>query len=236
MSQARALYQLQSLELRQREVERRLQEIAAALANDEAIAQAKAKLQQVQGRLQQQSIRQREGEDALSANEAKSRATDERLYSGRVSNPKEMAEMQQELAALQRRRGLLEEHLLEVMDAVERSQADLNEAQENLRAAEAAQAANHAEWRQKRDALSAERRQLMADCSAAVAGIADASLAHYRRLAKQKRGRAVSLIAEGRCAACGVSLSTGREQRVKHGKELLTCQSCGRLLVAETTN
>lgn len=234
MSQARALYQLQTLELRQRRVEQRLQEIAEALANDERTARAQTKVQQVKDQLQPRSLQQRELEDVLAANEAKAQATDERLYSGRVSNPKEMAEMQQELAALQRQRELLEEQVLEAMDAVERSEADLAEARADLRAAEAAQAANHADWIQERDDLSAERSQLMTECSAAMAGIASDALARYRKLAKQKRGRAMSLIAEGRCAACGVSLSTGREQRVRHGKELLNCQSCGRLLVAET--
>lgn len=233
MSQARALYQLQTLELRLRKIEQRLQEIAAALAHDERVASAQTTVQKAKERLQPMLARQRELEDALAANEAKAKATDARLYSGTVSNPKELADMQQELVALQRRRDQLEEELLDTMEAVESAQEGLAGSEERLREAENAQAAENAEWIQERAALMEERGSLREESSAAIGRIAAEPLALYRRLSKQKRGRALALIKEGRCSACGVSLSTGLEQRVRHGIELVTCPNCGRLLVAE---
>lgn len=232
MSQARALYQLQTLELRQREIERRLREIAAALAHDERVSRAGAMVQEAQENLQPILARQRELEHALAANEAKAKATDERLYSGKVSNPKELADMQQELVALQRRRDQLEEELLDTMEAVEGAQEGLAGAEEGLRQAESVQAVENAAWIQERAELLEERGSLLEQSSAAIEGIAAEPLAQYRSLSKQKRGRALSLIKEGRCAACGVGLSTGLEQRVKHGIELVNCHNCGRLLVA----
>lgn len=233
MSQARALYQLQILELRLRKIEQRLQEIAAALAHDERVASAQTTVKKEEERLQPILARQRELEHALAANEEKAKATDERLYSGTVSNPKELADMQQELVALQRRHDQLEEELLDTMEAVESAQEGLAGAQVQLREAETAQAAENAELIQERAALMEERGSLREQSSAAIKGIAAEPLALYRRLSKQKRGRALALIKEGRCSACGVSLSTGLEQRVRHGIELVTCPNCGRLLVAE---
>ena len=233
MSQARALYQLQTLELRLRKTEQRLQEIAAALAHDERVASAQTTVRNEKERLQPILGRQRELEHALAANEEKAKATDARLYSGTVSNPKELADMQQELVALQRRRDQLEEELLDTMEAVESAQEGLAGAEERLRQAENAQAAENAELIRERAALMEERGSLREESSAVIERIAAEPLAQYRRLSKQKRGRALSLIKEGRCAACGVGLSTGHEQRVRHEIELVTCHNCGRLLVAE---
>lgn len=232
MSLARALYQLQILELRQRQVEQRLREIAAALAHEERVAGAQKKITNAKERLQPLLTRQRELEHDLAANEAKARATDDRLYSGAVSNPKELADMQQELAALRRRRDQLEEELLVTMEMVERAEEGLAGAEERLREAEKVQTAENTELIQERAELMEERGEMMEQCDAALASIAAEPLARYRALSQQKRGRALSPIREGRCAACGVSLSTGLEQRVRHGIELVACHNCGRLLVA----
>ena len=233
MSQARALYHLQTLELRRRAVERRLQEIAAALADDEKVAAAQQEVAAAAGQLNPTLARQRELEHALAANEAKAKATDERLYSGAVSNPKELADMQQELTALQRRRDELEDELLQTMEAADAANAVMAGAQDELQRAEAARAEDNAELIAERAELTNERARLTDESEVALAAVEADALATYRTLAKQKKGRALALIREGRCLACGVSLSTGLEQRVRHGRELTACQSCGRLLVAE---
>ena len=233
MSQARALYHLQTLELQRRAVERHLQEIAVALADDERVAAAQLAVTAATGQLNPTLARQRELEHALTANEAKAKATDARLYSGAVSNPKELADMQQELAALQRRRDELEEDLLHTMEVAEAAQEALAGAQGGLQRAEAARVADNAELIALRTELTNERARLTDKSVVALAAVEADALVTYRALAKQKKGRALALIRDGRCSACGVGLSTGLEQRVRHGRELPTCQSCGRLLVAE---
>lgn len=233
MSQIRALYHLQSLELRKRAVEQRLHEIAVALAHDERVSAAQQSVTAATEHLTPTLARQRELEHALASNEAKAKATDQRLYSGVVNNPKELADMQQELVALQRRREALEEELLYTMETADAAMAGLAGAREQLQQAEADQAVDHAKLMKERAELMREHVHLTGECKVALVAVEADALARYRSLTKLKRGRALALIQEGRCSACGVGLSTGLEQRVRHGRDLTTCQSCGRLLVAE---
>ena len=231
MSQAQILYQMQTLELRARANAERQREIAAALAHDERVAAAQAAQTRAAERHQSALAKQREGEHTLASNEAKAQATDARLYSGSVTNPKEMADMQQELAALARRREELEEELLFAMEETEAAQLALTQAQEKLESAAAASATAANQLRAEQDELRAEEARIRAAIAALLPGIEGAALKRYRTLVKVKRGRALALIEESRCSACGIGMSTGIEQRVRHGVEMIACQSCGRLLV-----
>ena len=232
MSEARALQKLQGLDLRLAAVEQRLREIAAAIADDEGLVLAAAALAAAKAECRPIQARQKELEHALEDNEAKARATDARLYSGAVQNPKELADMQQELQSLQRRHEELEEGLLQALEAADEAQAKTQKAHENWRQAEEASALDKADWLAERARLLKERAALRGERETTLPALGAAILTKYRQLARKKSGRALAVLGEGRCSACGVSLSSALEQRVRHDT-LPECQNCGRLLVVE---
>ncbi len=232
MSEARALQKLQGLDLRLMAVEQRLREIAAAIADDEGLVLAAAALAAAKAECRPIQARQKELEHALEDNEAKARATDARLYSGAVQNPKELADMQQELQSLQRRHEELEEVLLQALEAADEAQAKTQKAQENWRQAEEASALDKADWLAERARLLKERAALRGEREMTLPALGAAILTKYHQLARKKSGRALAFLGEGRCLACGVSLSSALEQRVRHDT-LPECQNCGRLLVVE---
>ena len=59
----------------------------------------------------------------------KATAAEEQLYSGRVKNTKEMRDMQQEIAALRKRHGELEESLLELMMTIDDGETAVTDAE-----------------------------------------------------------------------------------------------------------
>lgn len=228
MSIARQLYQLQSIELEIESEEQALARSVGQLGESQALAEAKARLSGVRQHLEQLEHEQHDAEWQIEDLEPKLAAARESLYSGRISNPKELSSLQHEVEGLVARRNQLEEKALEIMELVELATAELTKANSELGAFENV-------WRGEQQKLSAEierlknalselgrRRQLM------LAGISAEAVDFYDRLKVQK-GWAMARVEQGTCGGCRISLSTAELQRAR-GDRLVECSSCGRIL------
>lgn len=153
-----------------------------------------------------------------------------RLYGGRVSNPRELADLQSRGADLRRQISTAEERLLEVMqrlDDVTRAAAD---AEGSLRQVVAARRTQETELLAERKSLAADVRQTQAERDRLRGEIDATTLRLYDRLRTTRGGLAVAEVKQRTCLGCRVSLTAAYEQRLRHGDSLVTCQSCGRIL------
>jgi predicted nucleic acid-binding Zn-ribbon protein len=164
---------------------------------------------------------------------AKITSVEERLYSGRVTNPKELANLQKEVSYLKRRRGELEDRQLEAMVEVEEHEAEVDSKKASLAQIEA-------EWSQTQKRLTEERSELEESLAhlkkervKLEKTIGAEDLAMYGELRSRKGGQAVALLKGGVCQACRVTLPTSQVQQVHVGDSLSFCSSCQRILCAE---
>lgn len=229
MITARVLYELQQVDQAIETKRRRLEAIAAQLGESEALRQARAKLEQLQQRLARVARQQLEQELRLQSLAEKLEAEQDRLYSGRVKNPKELAGLQKEVRFLKRRHEQLEEQLLETMVTREEIQAQLDQAADALHELEM-------EWQAGQASLLDEQHQLLGEVSnldrrrkELVKRVDRAALASYDHLRRTK-GIAVAPVEGGLCAGCRVALSAVDRQRAR-GEDLAYCGNCGRILV-----
>jgi predicted nucleic acid-binding Zn-ribbon protein len=70
----------------------------------------------------------------------------------------------------------------------------------------------------------------MAEKTEASRAVSPASLARYEQLLKQRRMIAIAAIAGEMCTACHVRLRPAVVQKVRRNVELITCDSCQRIL------
>src|SRR5262245_5981145 len=103
ISQATLLYRLQTLDPNIEQHRTRLAPIKAALANDERVAVATRAVEAVTQALNPWQTRARNLDLEIKSVAEKNKATEQRLYSGRVSNPKELGDMQGEIESLKKR-------------------------------------------------------------------------------------------------------------------------------------
>lgn len=154
------------------------------------------------------------------------------LMSGRVRNPKELEGMQANVASMKRRLSAVEDQVLDAMVQVEQWQADTDARQAELAAAEAVwqgiQQTNAAEVA----ASLAELKRLVANMNHCWQSLPAEDQQFYRDLRARKGGRALALVQNGTCQACGISLPTGIVQAVRNDEVRTFCPSCGRLLHA----
>jgi predicted nucleic acid-binding Zn-ribbon protein len=229
-SRAAALYALQDIDLEIDARRQRLGEIQAALSEGETLRQARAALTVAEEELHRWQTRQRNQELEIASLAAKVSETETLLYSGKVRNPKELGDLQAEMAALGRQRGAREDELLEAMVHVEDQSASVDAARRTLAEVEEATLASQANLRAEAAQVEERLATLMDEREMQLMQSNAADVRAYEALRQRKRGQAVALLEYNSCSACGVALASSRLQQARQSEELTTCPNCDRIL------
>jgi predicted nucleic acid-binding Zn-ribbon protein len=166
----------------------------------------------------------------VAAVNAKLKQNQDRLYSGRVRNPKELSSLQEEAAALRRRRSELEDGQLELMIAIEEAEAELAERQARLRQIESTWREGQSRLEEEKEGIELRLLELEEERDEMRARIGAADLVLYDELRQHQDGVAVALVKSGVCQACGVDVPTSMAKTVERGEGLHYCPICNRLL------
>jgi len=233
MNRSLQLYRLQTIDLEISNGERRLEEVEAGLGESEELRQARRALQKAEDELNRWRTTLRDLELETRSLTAKITSVEERLYSGRVTNPKELANLQNEVSYLKRRRGELEDRQIEAMVEVEEHEAEADSKKASLAQIEA-------EWSQTQKQLTEEQSELEERLAHLTKErvklertIGAEDLALYGELCSRKGGQVVALLKGGVCQICMVTLPTSQVQQARSGDSLSFCSSCRRILYAE---
>lgn len=229
MSQLQQLYRLQQIDNEIREKKQRLREVMRALKDDEELAAARRHKEQTGAALLKVQSQQKELELQLGSVTEETQRSEDRLYSGEVTNPKELSDLQQKIASLGRRRESLEDQILEMMLAVEEAQKVDEAAGERLREAEAEWEARRERLAEEQDEVAEEAGQLLRQREKQLDLIEDKMLAAYEETASRRGGIGVSILVQQVCQACTVRVSANKARAAQTG-ELVYCNSCGRIL------
>lgn len=232
MNRATLLWHLQTIDREMDDNLARTREIVNALANDPTVATARAVRDAAQKQLADLRATLTDRELEAQGLDAKIKELDARLYSGRVTNPKELDGLEKDSQMHKRLRSALDDKLLGLMDAVEQAQKDAAEKAHTLEHVESARAGDVERWSRERAALARRLDELNATRDQTRASLDADALRAYDRLRQSKAGRAVAQIKRDSCGTCGVSVPTGLASRVRAGEEIVVCPSCGRILAS----
>ena len=230
MSLSFKLYRLQQIDSQLDRARARLREIEAALSEDQAIRLAKARLQEAEDALQSNRKLLRQAENAVQEQRLKIEQTEATLYSGRVRNPKELQDMQNEAAALKRYRIVLEDRQLEVMIAVEETEAVQKTANAELETVVSQFAKQHSDLNQEKTVLLNDIERTENERKATVGSIPAEPLKLYEQLRQQRRGIAVAKVTDKACSACGSTLNAVLLNAARSPNQISRCDICGRIL------
>jgi predicted nucleic acid-binding Zn-ribbon protein len=230
MTKGADLYRLQCLDRERDERGRRLTEVEAALGESEALNQARRSLESVQALVKKRAVRQRDLELETQGVANKISRSEQRLYSGAVTNPKELTDLQSEVAALRRRRQKLEDDLLAAMIELEEAQDAEVDAQRHLDHTQAQWTAQQADLTEERDRLQDKLAQIERMRTQLLPKIDAADMANYQALRRRKSGLAVVQVRNGACGGCGLAVPPSLEWQLRH-EEVGTCSNCGRIIV-----
>ena len=230
MSDARVLYEVQLIELDILERAKRVKAIAAEMADDQDLRAATKAHAASEAKVNEYQKRMAELERQIETVSAKRKATETRLYSGSVSAPKEMQDMQLEIDSLTRRRDELDDDLLMLM--LERDEAEDKSAEdkEALDTIKRRLKLRDAALSRERKKLSDEINELRAARKDTVTGVSDAAFRVYNDMRAAKANRPVAELRDKTCAACGIRQHQSIVASLNSGDGLVMCGSCGRIL------
>ncbi|HEM60725.1 MAG TPA: hypothetical protein ENO24_00375 [Chloroflexi bacterium] len=224
------IYRLQTLDTKIQATREALRSVEERLSRNEDLEAARRAVGDSEETVRGLRSQLRELELDVEDLASKVGSTENALYGGEVSNPKELASMQQELDYLRRRQETVEEETLSLMAIVEDQEGKLRAAQQRL-------AEEEQNWDRLQRELSEEAQRLRSDLEALQAerekiasSVSANDLSLYQSLRRQKSGEAVALLEKGICQGCGVALPTGMVQKVRRGEEIVRCGSCQRIL------
>ncbi|NLG97316.1 MAG: hypothetical protein GX491_08150 [Chloroflexi bacterium] len=230
MNQAFHLHRLQQIDTQIDRVNAKLSEIDRLLSSDESVRQANDAAKAAEEALRKAQQDLKEAEFAAREQQIKISQSESNLYSGRIHNPKELQDLQKEIASLKKHLAALEEKQLEKMLAAEEAEAEHQSAIAAQRQVQAAFMERSAGWLGQKDQLLRDLDRLNAERSAALTLVTGESLKIYDNLRKRKNGVAVTSAEDGSCVMCGGSIRPAEVQAARSSSSLMYCSSCGRIL------
>lgn len=230
MSQTLSLYRLQQTDAAIERILARLEEIETILSDDAAIRAARIQVEEREQQRRNAERQLRQAEQAVEAQRIKIEQVEASLYGGAVRNPKELQDLHNDLAALQRHLSKLENQQLEAMIALESAETVSREAQQALQVTQAERERLLTTLREEQARLQKELEKYRAERQAITVSISAENLELYQQLRQSRRGVAVASIVESACSACGAALPPAIQQAARSSAQLTRCPSCGRIL------
>lgn len=232
MSASLGLYRLQQVDRQIDHARAQLDEIRQTLENDAELREALSLVETSQTQDHRVQNEMRNAEAEVESQKIKIEQVEASLYSGSVKNPKELQDLQKDVASLKKHLATLEERQLEVMLKAETAESELRIAKTALEGIQARLGSEHGKLVEKQATLIKQLERLAEEREAALAPIESNLLEIYEILRQQKRGVAVAEINDNACASCGTTLNASIQQNARSQNQLVNCSSCGRILFA----
>jgi predicted nucleic acid-binding Zn-ribbon protein len=230
MSQSSNLYRLQQIDSPIDQAHARIREIEVELSNNAALSQAQEYVKSTEQSLQDARKSLRKTEETVQDQRVKINQAESVLYGGKVRNPKELQDLQNDVAALKRYLSVLEDRQLDAMLALEDAEREYKQATGKLDEAQAHTAEQQAGLRGEFTQLHKTVERLEIERQAAATAVNPADLSLYEQLRQTRRGVAVAKVSSQACGACGSLLTPALVQAAHSPNQLIRCTSCGRIL------
>jgi len=176
---------------------------------------------------------QKDTELTLAGIESKIKAATDKLYSGKVTSPRELEDLQAGIDALGRQKATLEDELLVHMEAAAT-------AEQAAKAAELDVAKITRAYRTLKDTNTKREAELLAEIKAMepmrkplVNAIADKAVVKQYELIRERKGGAGAAFMtwDRTCTSCGMMVNGTTVNAVTDGLVLATCEHCSRILL-----
>jgi predicted nucleic acid-binding Zn-ribbon protein len=230
MTSIAELYRLQEVDLALQAARDALTDVQSRLGEPEELIEARrvAEERQAALRVAEKDFKEREWE--ADEQRRKIEVPEQRLYEGKVSNPKELEDLQQDVESLKRRRSVLEDEAFAAMERLDEAERALGESQRQLEELTGTTGVEQEELRARQTTLESEIASLEGQRAELAAGSDDVLLDRYDELRAGRQGRAVAKVQGGSCQGCRILLPVNLIQRARAGDGIVQCNNCERIL------
>ena len=230
MSRSRSLFQLQQYDSGLDSSHHRIKEIDAILADNKELENALKEQEQTEKIFHFKQKELHAAEHQVEDQNIKISQNEEKLYSGAVTNPKDLEDLQLESSSLKKYLSTLEERQLEAMLEAEQAQEELNQASAKYTRISDAKSAQSKDLNSEKEALKKNIESLLSQKKSFLENTDIPDLDLYNDLRESHGGVAVTLMINGSCSSCGANIPSAIEQEAKSPGKISACPTCKRIL------
>jgi predicted nucleic acid-binding Zn-ribbon protein len=226
------LFHLQEIDKQIRTLKARVIEIDRALESDQRIIMAESQVDSAKKAQHAAQVKLKGIEELARELSTRIEISEKNLYGGSIRNPKELQDLQHEIAALKRQKSSLEDNQLTAMIELEDAENIYQTRISDLEHIRAAVIEDSSTLIGEKSNAAIILNRLSLERSGILHSIPSNSLDLYETLSISKKGQALAKIDEDSCSACGASLRPSLIQSARSKLSLAYCPSCGRILFA----
>jgi len=153
-----------------------------------------------------------------------------KLYSGSVTNPKELEDLQLESVSLKKYLSVLEERQLVAILELDEAQNDFNKASSEVAAIKEKMESEHGKLISEKNDLEHSITEANTQKDAFLSSNDIPDLHTYQSLLKSSGGIAVTLMVSSSCSSCGANIPSAIAQEARSPAKLAFCPTCRRIL------
>ena len=226
-----ALLRFQDIDLELQKLNQKLADIEAILHDTSTLTQAQQQAEQAEKTAHAARKAQNDVEFELQRTQTELQQTEQRLYSGSVTNPRQLEDLQAKSQSLRKWVAKLEDDLLEAMVAREEADEADTKISAHLKHIATKRTTLEQNLAAERAVLQTRGQTLLQEAENIKAHIPQAIIDSYHYLASRTGGIPVARLNGEICSMCGVEVLKPTQRKVKTGEEAY-CDGCRRLLVA----
>jgi len=232
MSRTSELYDLQQIDSELDQHHNRLNEIEYLFGDNEELITAEKDVRTRNKELAHAQQDLGSAEIKVKEQRLKIKRTEGNLYGGKISNPKELQDLQEEGLALKRFLVVLEDRQLVCMMAVDEKREISIKTKTKLEAVQNKFNLLHAELIFERDQIAGKIDDLIKRREAVKTIISTDDIKTYEGIRNRRHGVAVSKVKNRACSACGATLTAALNQAARSPNQISHCETCGRILIS----
>ena len=209
--------EVKTLPLQRQSLENQLAATAAAVA---ALKQKGQQLEMDRKRLELDAGTRQESISRLRTQQYETRKNDE------------FRAMGNEIERYEKEIRLIEDQELDLMEQAEKLKVELTDEEKKASASRESIARQMTDLEEKGKALESRLKELTIERSALAEKTDEDILVRFERLFASKGDAAIVALDHEVCTGCHMKVTTQTAHRVKNGKEIVSCEQCGRILYA----
>lgn len=187
------------------------------------------KLTTTRDELQNARLEQKEIELSLSTKQERLQSLQDRMMA--IKTNKEYDALVSEIDQLKNDISNLETRGLELLEIIESREEELKGLEEKVKGIKDVNGNQIDSLQEQIDSVGGKIDSKAIERKSIVDNITKRAMSVYERIRKGKGGAAVVAVKKRACGACFKSLPPQRIQEIKIGDRIITCDSCGRMLV-----
>jgi len=170
-------------------------------------------------------------EDSIGTHNEKIKRDEQKLFSGTITDAKELVNLQEEVKTLKKSNEKIEDQMLELMIKIDDLLEEMKNIQEKKEKIESQINSMEKDIGKQVKLLEEKIKDLKVVRDTVTSGISGDYLDEYEKTRAKKKGVAVGVLRDKFCSACNMQIPIVEDEKIKDLDKVYKCPLCGKMLI-----